>query len=130
MSTTRQQKRPPSRSSVSSASKSTNNRPKSQSSTSRRTQSPKSTKNTGKRVQIGNDSYFGTTLSPMAPGYLNRRLIKPWRRTDKLDCTETQIPISQIWVQSQQQMYELQALAKSRGDPDPSKEFFKSPYPQ
>lgn len=129
MSTTRYQKRPPSRSSVSSSSNPTNNRSKSQNSSTKRTSSPKS-KNTGKRVQIGNDSYFGTTLSPMAPGYLNRRLIKPWRRTDKLDCTETQIPISQIWVQSQQQMYELQALAKSRGNPDTSKEFFSSPYPQ
>lgn len=134
MSSTRSQKRSSSRVSTSSLSTTSNNRSKSQNISNKRTQSPKSKNPKGnsnsKRVQIGTDSYFASTLSPMAPGYLNRRLIKPWRRTDKLECTETQLPTTQIWVQTQQQMYELQALAKNRGIPDTSKEFFSSPYPQ
>ena len=67
---------------------------------------------------------------PLAPGYLNRRLIDPWRRTDKLDCTETQLPTNQIWTQLEQQMYELQDIARHRGAPDTRKEVWESPYPQ
>jgi hypothetical protein len=68
--------------------------------------------------------------TPMAPSLLNRTLIKPWRRTDRLDGVETQLPESQIWVQLHQQMFGLQAMAKYRGVPDTSKPIFASPYPQ
>lgn len=95
----------------------------------KRSPSPKN-KNNSKRVQITPNSDFSENMSPMAPEFLTRKLIKPWRRSDKLECTETQIPTSQIWVQSQQQMYDLQSLAKYRGEPDSAKEFFSSPYPQ
>ena len=67
---------------------------------------------------------------PMAPGYLNRSLIDPWRRTDRLDCTETQIPNNQIWTQLEQQMFELQDIARHRGAPNPQEKVFTSPYPQ
>ena len=67
MSTTRLQKRSSSRTSVSSSSTPNKSKSNSQNSVSKRAQSPKS-KSTGKRVQIGTDSYFGSTLSPMAPG--------------------------------------------------------------
>lgn len=68
--------------------------------------------------------------SPMSNKLLSRTLINPWRRTDSLDCVETQLPINQIWTQQHQQMFELQAIAKVRGEPDATKPEFVSPYPQ
>ena len=67
---------------------------------------------------------------PTSSSFLTRELIKPWRRTDKLECIETQLPTSQIWVQAHQQMFELQAIAKHRGEPDLTRPQFESPYPQ
>lgn len=68
--------------------------------------------------------------APISSGFLTRKLISPWRRTDKLECTETQLPNNQIWTQMEQQMYELQAIAKCRGVPDTKQEEWESPYPQ
>lgn len=67
---------------------------------------------------------------PMSRNYLNRSLIEPWRRTDKLECTETQLPINQIWTQLEQQMFELQDIARHRGAPANTNFGFESPYPQ
>ena len=67
---------------------------------------------------------------PMATGYLHRSLIEPWRRNDRLDCTETQIPQNQIWTQLEQQMYELQDIARHRGVPNTTDKVWASPYPQ
>lgn len=68
--------------------------------------------------------------APISNKYLTRKLIEPWRRTDKLQCVETQLPLNQIWIQNEQQMFELQALAKCRGVPDVKQPVFESPYPQ
>lgn len=68
--------------------------------------------------------------APISNRYLTRKLIEPWRRTDKIQCVETQLPLNQLWVQNEQQMFELQALAKCRGDPDTKNPMFESPYPQ
>ena len=67
---------------------------------------------------------------PIAPNYLNRSLIDPWRRTNLLECTETQIPLNQIWTQIHQQMFELQEIARKRGVPPNYSSGFSSPYPQ
>lgn len=68
--------------------------------------------------------------APISNKLLTRKLIEPWRRTDKIQCVETQLPLNQIWIQSEQQMFELQALAKCRGVPDTKQPIFESPYPQ
>ena len=68
--------------------------------------------------------------APISTKYLTRTLIEPWRRTEKMRCVETQLPYNQIWTQSEQQMFELQALAKCRGVPDTNQPMFESPYPQ
>lgn len=82
-----------------------------------------------KRVKEGNP--FDMDLpDPMSRNYLNRCLIEPWRRTDKLDCTETQLPDNQIWTQLHQQMFELQDIARHRGAPPNTEIGFSSPYPQ
>lgn len=75
-------------------------------------------------------SFDAELPDPMAKSFLNRSLIDPWRRTDKLDCTETQLPANQIWTQLQQQMFELQDIARHRGAPNTSETPFTSPYPQ
>jgi hypothetical protein len=66
----------------------------------------------------------------MGAGYLNRLLLAPWRRTDRLDCTETQLLNAQVWTQLHQHMFDLQAIAKYRGVPDTAAALFASPYPQ
>lgn len=68
--------------------------------------------------------------APMSADFLNRSLVNPWRRTDSLDCVDTEVPISQLWTQQQQQMYELQEISKARGSPDATAPSFASPYPQ
>lgn len=83
--------------------------------------------NKGKQEEIPFDPELP---DPIAPSFLNRSLIDPWRRTDKLDCTETQIPANQIWTQLQQQMFELQDIARHRGTPNTTETPFTSPYPQ
>lgn len=67
---------------------------------------------------------------PMSTNYLQRTLMKPWRRTDLLSCTESQIPSNQIWTQTHQQMFELQVIAKEKDNTNVKKQLFSSPYPQ
>ncbi|EAY05226.1 hypothetical protein TVAG_474050 [Trichomonas vaginalis G3] len=75
-------------------------------------------------------SFDNDLPDPMSKSFLNRSLIDPWRRTDKMDCTETQLPANQIWTQLQQQMFELQDIARHRGVPNTTEPIFTSPYPQ
>ena len=67
---------------------------------------------------------------PMEPLYVNRTLLKPWRRKEEnVAIKGNDISTSVMWTHMEQNMFELQVSAAASGTHEP-KEFPENPYPQ
>ena len=66
---------------------------------------------------------------PISHGFLNRNLMRPWRRERTEDGRPGHLPTSQYWIEIQEEMYKLQTLAHNFREENGMKAQ-DSPYPQ
>jgi hypothetical protein len=68
--------------------------------------------------------------SPMAPQYLNRSLVHPWRRKNEVTPAAAETPSTVLWTHLEQNMFELQVTAAENATHAKHGDTVLDPYPQ